>query len=66
MYAEASSADEFVHALMGFLVELSQAPSVHPVVGALAEELGRASTARFTALAIHDLRSILHGVSSSL
>lgn len=66
VYAEASSADEFVHALMGFLVELSQAPSVHPVVGALAEELGRASTARFTALAIHDLRSILHGVSSSL
>lgn len=66
VYAESASADEFVHSLMGFLVELSQAPSVHPVVGALAEELGRASTARFTALAIHDLRSMLQGVSSSL
>ncbi len=66
VYAESASPDEFVHALMGFLVELSQAPTVHPVVGALAEELGRASTARFTALAVHDLRSMLQGVSLSL
>lgn len=66
MHAESASPDEFVHALMGFLVELSAGPVVHPVVGALAEELGRASTARFTALAIHDLRSMLQGVSVSL
>lgn len=66
MYAESASPDEFVHALMGFIVELSEGPTVHPVVGALAEELGRASTARFTALAVHDLRSMLQGVSVSL
>jgi signal transduction histidine kinase len=66
VYAESASPDEFVHALMGFLVELSEAPTLHPVVGALAEELGRASTARFTALAVHDLRSMLQGVSVSL
>jgi signal transduction histidine kinase len=66
VYAESASSDEFVHALMGFLVELSEAPTPHPVVNALAEELGRASTARFTALAVHDLRSMLQGVSVSL
>ncbi len=64
--AESSSTDEFVHGLMGFLVELSREQSSHPVLAALGQELGRASTASFAAMAMHDVRSILQSVTMSL
>jgi signal transduction histidine kinase len=61
-----SSVDEFVHGLVGFLVELSQRHPSHPMLAAFGEELGRASTAPMTAAAMHDLRSILQGVTAGL
>jgi len=64
---EASSGvDEFVHGLVGFLVELSQSHPNHPMLVALGEELGRASSAPMAASAMHDLRSILQGVTAGL
>jgi signal transduction histidine kinase len=61
-----SSVDEFVHGLIGFLVELSQRHPNHPMLAAFGEELGRASAAPMTAAAMHDLRSILQGVTAGL
>ena len=58
--------DEFVHGLTGFLVDLSKSHPSHPMLAALGEELGRASNAPMTASAMHDLRSILQGVTAGL
>jgi len=63
---ESSGVDEFVHGLMGFLVELSRQHPNHPMLATLGEELGRASSAPMTASAMHDLRSILQGVTAGL
>jgi signal transduction histidine kinase len=64
---EASSGvDEFVHGLVGFLVELSKSHPNHPMLAAFGEELGRASTAPLAAAAMHDLRSVLQGVTAGL
>jgi signal transduction histidine kinase len=61
-----SSVDEFVHGLVGFLVELSKRHPNHPMLAALGEELGRASSAPMAASAMHDLRSLLQGVTAGL
>jgi signal transduction histidine kinase len=64
---EASSGiDEFVHGLVGFLVELSKSHPNHPMLATLGEELGRASSAPMAAAAMHDLRSLLQGVTAGL
>ena len=63
---EAASVDAFVHGLMSFLVELSEEQPGHPLIAALGEQLSRASTAPFAASAMHDLRSILQGVTVGL
>ncbi len=64
---EASSAvDEFVHGLMSFLVELSKQHPNHPMLATLGEQFGRASSAPMAASAMHDLRSILQGVTVGL
>jgi signal transduction histidine kinase len=61
-----SSVDEFVHGLVGFLVELSKSYPNHPMLALFGEELGRASTAPLAAAAMHDLRSVLQGVTAGL
>lgn len=61
-----SGVDEFVHGLVGFLVELSKQHPNHPMLAALGEELGRALSAPMAASAMHDLRSILQGVTAGL
>ena len=66
VFEGSASTDEFVHGLMAFLVELAQAQPKHPMLRALSEELGRASSAPLAASAMHDLRSILQGVSAGL
>ena len=66
MLADSSGVDEFVHGLMGFLVELSHEHPNHPMLTALSEQLGRAATAPMAASAMHDLRSILQGVTAGL
>jgi signal transduction histidine kinase len=66
MLEESSGVDEFVHGLMGFLVELSQRHPNHPMLAALSEQLGRAASAPLAASALHDLRSILQGVTVGL
>lgn len=64
--AGAGGVDEFVHGLMAFLVELSHAHPNHPMLIALSDEIGRASSAPLTASAMHDLRSLLQGVMVGL
>ena len=66
VFESTASTDEFVHGLMAFLVELSRDQPKHPMLRALSEELGRASGAPLVAAAMHDLRSILQGVSAGL
>jgi signal transduction histidine kinase len=66
MLAASSGVDEFVHGLMEFLVELSHEHPNHPMLTALSEQIGRAAAAPMTASAMHDLRSILQGVSAGL
>lgn len=66
MLEASSSVDEFVHGLVGFLVELSKRHPNHPMLAALGEELGRASSAPLAASAMHDLRSLLQGVTAGL
>jgi signal transduction histidine kinase len=66
MLAASSGVDEFVHGLMEFLVELSHEHPNHPMLTALSEQLGRAATAPMAASAMHDLRSILQGVTAGL
>jgi len=66
VFESTASTDEFVHGLMAFLVELSRDQPNHPMLRALGEELGRASGAPLVAAAMHDLRSILQGVSAGL
>ncbi|MFO7563840.1 MAG: HAMP domain-containing sensor histidine kinase [Enhygromyxa sp.] len=66
MLDASSGVDEFVHGLIGFLVELSQGHPNHPMLAAFGEELGRAASAPMTASAMHDLRSILQGVTAGL
>lgn len=66
MLEESSGVDEFVHGLMGFLVELSREHPNHPMLTALSEQLGRAASAPLAASALHDLRSILQGVTAGL
>lgn len=66
MLEASSGVDEFVHGLVGFLVELSKSHPNHPMLAALGEELGRASSAPMAASAMHDLRSILQGVTVGL
>ena len=61
-----SSVDEFVHGLVGFLVELSQRHPNHPMLATLGEQLGRASSAPMAVAAMHDLRSLLQGVTVGL
>jgi signal transduction histidine kinase len=61
-----SSVDEFVHGLVGFLVELSKRHPNHPMLALLGEQLGRASSAPMAASAMHDLRSLLQGVTAGL
>ena len=58
--------DEFVHGLMAFLVDLSRTHDNHPMLNALGEEITRASSAPLTASAMHDLRSVLQGVTMGL
>jgi signal transduction histidine kinase len=66
VFDASAGVDEFVHGLMAFLVELSRSHPTHPMLTALSEELGRASSAPLAASAVHDLRSILQGVSAGL
>lgn len=66
MLDSSSSVDEFVHGLVGFLVELSKSHPNHPMLAALGEELGRASSAPMAASVMHDLRSLLQGVTAGL
>lgn len=66
MLAAASGVDEFVHDLMEFLVELSHEHPNHPMLAALSEQIGRAATAPLAASAMHDLRSLLQGVTAGL
>jgi signal transduction histidine kinase len=66
VFEASTGVDEFVHGLMAFLVELSHSHPNHPMLTALSEELGRASSAPLAASAVHDLRSILQGVSAGL
>lgn len=66
MFDASTGVDEFVHGLMTFLVELSRSHPNHPMLTALSEELGRASSAPLAASAVHDLRSVLQGVSAGL
>lgn len=63
---ESGSVDAFAHGLMGFLVELAEAHPAHPLVLALGEQLSQAASIPFTASAMHDMRSLLSGVSMSL
>lgn len=66
VYEGAASTDEFVHGLMAFLVDLAQAQPKHPMLRALVDELSRSASAPMSAAAMHDLRSILQGVSAGL
>lgn len=66
MLEASSGVDEFVHGLMEFLVELSHEQPNHPMLAALSEQIGRAATAPMAASAMHDLRSILQGVTAGL
>jgi signal transduction histidine kinase len=66
MLAASTGVDEFVHGLMEFLVELSHENPNHPMLAALSEQIGRAATAPMAASAMHDLRSILQGVTAGL
>ncbi|PRQ10178.1 sensor histidine kinase [Enhygromyxa salina] len=66
VFDASTGVDEFVHGLMAFLVELSRSHPNHPMLTALSDELGRASSAPLAASAVHDLRSILQGVSAGL
>lgn len=66
MFEGSSSVDEFVHELMAFLVDLSANHPNHPMLTALSEEISRASSAPMAASAMHDLRSILQGVTAGL
>jgi signal transduction histidine kinase len=66
MLAASTGVDEFVHGLMEFLVSLSHEHPNHPMLAALSEQIGRAATAPMAASAMHDLRSILQGVTAGL
>lgn len=66
MFESSGGVDEFVHGLMAFLVDLSKEHPNHPMLTALSEEIGRASSAPLAASAMHDLRSILQGVTAGL
>jgi signal transduction histidine kinase len=66
MLAASTGVDEFVHGLMEFLVELSHEHPNHPMLATLSEQIGRAATAPMAASAMHDLRSILQGVTAGL
>jgi two-component system sensor kinase FixL len=66
MLSASAGVDEFVHGLMEFLVELSHEHPNHPMLATLSEQIGRAATAPMAASAMHDLRSILQGVTASL
>jgi signal transduction histidine kinase len=66
MLSDSTGVDEFVHGLMEFLVELSHEHPNHPMLATLSEQIGRAATAPMTASAMHDLRSILQGVTAGL
>ncbi|WP_181197325.1 sensor histidine kinase [Enhygromyxa salina] len=66
MFEASSSVDEFVHGLMSFLVDLSREHPNHPMLTALSEEISRASSAPLAASAMHDLRSLLQGVTAGL
>jgi signal transduction histidine kinase len=58
--------DEFVHALLAVLVELNHAHPEHPLLVSLARQLDEGANARMVAAAVHDLRSLLQGVSAGL
>lgn len=66
MLAASTGVDEFVHGLMEFLVELSHEHPNHPMLVMLSEQIGQAATAPMAASAMHDLRSILQGVTAGL
>lgn len=66
IFEASTGVDQFVHGLMAFLVDLSRSQPNHPMLKALGEEIARASSAPLTAAAMHDLRSILQGVSMGL
>jgi signal transduction histidine kinase len=66
MLTASTGVDEFVHGLMEFLVELSHEHPNHPMLTMLSEQIGRAATAPMAASAMHDLRSILQGVTAGL
>lgn len=66
MLAASTGVDEFVHGLMEFLVELSHEHPNHPMLATLSEQIGQAATAPMAASAMHDLRSILQGVTAGL
>jgi signal transduction histidine kinase len=66
MLAASTGVDEFVHGLMEFLVDLSHENPNHPMLAALSEQIGQAATAPMAASAMHDLRSILQGVTAGL
>ncbi|KIG12846.1 Signal transduction histidine kinase [Enhygromyxa salina] len=66
VFDASTGVDEFVHGLMAFLVELSRSHPNHPMLTALSDELGRASSVPLAASAVHDLRSVLQGVSAGL
>jgi signal transduction histidine kinase len=58
--------DEFVHALLAVLVDLNHAHPEHPLLASLARQLDEGANARMVAAAVHDLRSLLQGVSAGL
>lgn len=66
MLTASTGVDEFVHGLMEFLVELSHEHPNHPMLVMLSEQIGQAATAPMAASAMHDLRSILQGVTAGL
>lgn len=66
MLTASTGVDEFVHGLMEFLVELSHEHPNHPMLAMLSEQIGQAATAPMAASAMHDLRSILQGVTAGL
>jgi signal transduction histidine kinase len=66
VFESSGGVDEFVHGLMAFLVDMSKEHPNHPMLTALSEEIGRASSAPLAASAMHDLRSVLQGVTAGL
>lgn len=66
VFEGSAGVDEFVHGLLAFLAELGLAHPEHPLLGRLAAQLDEGANAPIVAAALHDLRSLLHGVGIGL